>query len=292
MRVIETSLEEDLSPFARYLREKRVPHRIFEERGRQIVEVATADWAGPVRQAYQDWRAGGLQLRVEAPERGDGSGLSDRARRLWRTLRPYPVLTVVVLLAVLAYPFSSPVAEGKLTPVAAWLTIVDLTLPMELGYRALFQGELWRWLTPIFLHFSVVHLLFNLAVTVDFGRRVEAGRGAGRFALIVLLIGVTSNLGQFLLSGNPLFGGLSGVAYGLLGYVLMSQRRFPDQQAWQVHPGFAWSLLLFLVLFSTGVTEPFGLHVANAAHWIGLVCGALLAWLIPAFSRPEGRTDE
>ncbi len=292
MRVIETSLEEDLSSFSRFLREKRVPHRIFEERGRQIVEVATADWAGPVRQAYQDWRAGGLKLRVDAPVQGAGPGVSDRLVKLGRTLRPYPVLTAMVGLALLIYPFSSPVANGKLTAVAAWLTIVDLSLPVEEGYSALFEGELWRWLTPILLHFSVVHLLFNLAVTVDFGRRVEFGRGSARFALIVLLIALASNLGQFLLAGNPLFGGLSGVAYGLLGYVLMSQRRFPDQHTWQVHQGFAWSLLLFLVLFSTGVTEPFGLHVANAAHWIGLGSGALLAWLVPLSSRQAGRSGD
>lgn len=281
MRVIETSLEEDLSPFSHYLWEKRVPHRIFEERGRQVVEVATAEFVDPVRKSYQDWRAGSLVLQLEAPiNRLEGS-VGSRLASYWSLASRYPVLISLALLALVVYPFSGPIADGKLTTVVAWMTIIDLSQPLSDGVSVLFQGELWRWVTPIFLHFSVVHLLFNLAVTADFGRRIEIGRGSLRFALIVLLIAVPSNLGQFLLSGNPLFGGLSGVAYGLLGYVLMSRRRFPEAAAWQVHPGFAWSLLIFLVLFSTGVTEPFGLYVANAAHWIGLVSGALLAWLIP-----------
>ena len=57
MRVIETSLEEDLSLFSRYLWQKQVQHRIFQESGRQVLELADARWADPVRKAYQDWRA-------------------------------------------------------------------------------------------------------------------------------------------------------------------------------------------------------------------------------------------
>lgn len=285
MRVIETSLEEDLSLFSRYLSQQRVRHRIFEERGRQVVEVADAQAADPVRKAYQDWRAGSLALQprpVADARRTDAAATLNRALTV---LSRFPVLIALVLLALIAYPFASPVADGKLTVVASYLTIVDLGQLPEAGPGNLLDGGLWRWVTPIFLHFSVVHLLFNLAVTVDFGRRVEALRGSVRFALIVGLIAVASNLGQFLIGANPLFGGLSGVAYGLLGYVLMSQRRFPEAAAWQVHAGFAWSLLIFLVLFSSGVTEPFGLYVANAAHWIGLITGALLAWVVPLPAR-------
>ena len=48
-------------------------------------------------------------------------------------------------------------------------------------------------------------------------------------------------------------------------------------------PAFSGSLLFFLVLFTTGVTEHIlgGLHIANTAHWAGLVSGATLAWLAP-----------
>jgi len=278
MRVIETSIEEDLSMFSRYLWQQRVRHRIYEESGRQVLEVADPAAVDLVRGAYHAWRSG--ELVLEAGPAGYPA-LAERLARLLAIVRRYPVLVSVLGLAVLVYPFSAPVADGRLTAVTAWLTIVDLDTTAEPTLALLLSREVWRLITPIFLHFSVVHLLFNVAVTTDFGRRIESGRGPVIFALIVAIIGILSNVGQYLISGNPLFGGLSGVAYGLLGYVLVSQRRFPQEAPWHVHPGFAFSLILFLVIFSTGVTEQFGLHVANAAHWIGLGSGAVLAVLVP-----------
>jgi GlpG protein len=282
MRVIETSLEEDLSLFSRYLWRQRVRHRIFEERGRQVLEVSEDEAAEPVREAYRAWQNGALVLQSQTVEVPAG----ERFSRALALLQRFPVLIALLGIALLVFPFSLPVADGNLTAVTGALTIVDLSSGAEPGLTQLLQGgEFWRWFTPVFLHFSVVHLLFNLAVVTDFGRRVEIGRGSGRLALIVLIVGVASNLVQFAAASNPLFGGLSGVAYGLLGYVLVSQRRFPHQVAWQVHPGFAFSLLLFLVLFSTGVTEQFGLHVANYAHWAGLISGAALALVLPLPAR-------
>ena len=278
MRVIETSIEEDLSLFSRYLWQQRVRHRIYEESGRQVLEVADAPAVDSVRTAYQAWRSGRLVLE---PDPAGYPALAERLARLTAVVRRYPVLVTVLGLAVLVFPFSVPIADGRLTAVTAWLTVVDLDTAAEPTLALLLSGEVWRLITPIFLHFSVVHLVFNVAVMADFGRRIESGRGPVIFALIMAIIGVSSNVGQYLISGNPLFGGLSGVAYGLLGFVLVSQRRFPQEASWHVHPGFAFSLILFLVIFSTGVTEQFGLHVANAAHWIGLSCGAVIAVLVP-----------
>ncbi len=284
MRVIETTLEEDLSLFSRYLWQKQVPHRIFAESGRQVVELSDERWADPVRKAYQDWRAGTLVLEPRPGSARDwqfGATLAQVPG--W--IRRYPVLSGLILLSICIFPFSGPLAGDRLNPVLAALTITDLRLPAAGGWDALFSGELWRWFTPVFLHFSVLHLAFNLAVITEFSRRVEARDGSKLFALVVLLIGVISNLGQFLYSGYPLFGGLSGVGYGLVGYVLVRHRLAPDDAAWQVHMGFAWSLLIFLVIFSTGVTETFELFVANAAHWVGLITGAALGWAVGSTAR-------
>jgi len=278
MRVIETTLDEDLSLFSGYLWQHRVRHRIFEEQGRQVLEIADSEAAQSVRASYSAWRSGELILERQA---SPGTTFDERLAKGFELLRRYPVLAGIIAISLLVFPFSS---GGELTSVTAWLTVVDLRNPGNTTH--LFESmELWRWFTPVFLHFSVVHLLFNLAVMSDFGRRVELARGSVQFGAVVLAIGVLSNCGQLLIGGNPLFGGLSGVAYGLLGFVLVNQRRFPDEPAWQVNTGFAFSLLLFLMIFSTGITEPFGLYVANAAHWIGLVSGGVLALVIPGQSR-------
>ncbi|MEM8768707.1 MAG: rhomboid family intramembrane serine protease [Pseudomonadota bacterium] len=276
MRVIETALEEDLSAFARYLRQHRVPHRIFEERGVQVVEAGSPEAAQAVRAAYGAWRRGELPLQAgdASPQAGVGGA------RAVTAIARFPALTVLCLLALLVAPFSTGLVRAD--PFVAGLFFVD-PYQRSLGPLEVFATfELWRWVTPILLHFSAVHLLFNIAVTVEFGRRIEFRRGAMGFLGIVLVTAVVSNFAQYLaqyLAGDPAgFGGLSGVAYGLLGYVVISQRRQPEDPVWQVHKGFVGSLLVFLVVFSTGVTEAF-LPVANAAHWGGLITGAALALL-------------
>lgn len=284
MRVIETSSEEDLAPFSRYLWQQQVPHRIFEERGRQILEVAREAHAAPVRNAHAAWRRGDLRLdAVERPAAPTGSG-GNRLLILVLWARRYPVLCLLVLVSLVVYPFSAPIADGRLTDIANWLTLIDFHGPDSdaPGWSTVLHlAEPWRLLTPVFLHFSVVHLLFNCAVTIEFGRRLEAGRGSLLLALLVVVAGILSNLGQFWWSSNPLFGGLSGVAYALLGYVLVSARRWPDEPVWALPKGMAVGLLVFLVIFSSGITEAFGLYIANAAHWVGLFSGAVLALLWP-----------
>jgi GlpG protein len=135
----------------------------------------------------------------------------------------------------------------------------------------------WRWFTPILVHFSVLHLGFNCAVVIEFGRRVERRLGAGGLWLLVLVLAGVSNLAQYAFGAGPLFGGLSGVAYGLLGFVVTMSRLAPTVAAWRLPGGLAVGLLVFLVIFTTGITEPFGLFVANAAHWAGLGAGIVVA---------------
>lgn len=280
MRVIETSLNEDLSLFSSYLWQQRVVHRIFEEQGAQVVELADPAQAESVRAAYHAWRDGHLRIETVAP--------AGRAAPRWpEALARYRGLTALIVLTCAAFPFSYMLADGQMTAVASWLTIIDLRGaaggPPTLS-ELIAQGQVWRWFTPMFLHFSVLHLAFNCAITIELGRRIEGTLGAAAFWLIVLALAAASNLCQYAFGGGPLFGGLSGVAYGLLGFILVMARRMPERHVWQLPAGLSIGLLVFLVLFTTGVTEQFGLFVANAAHWSGLGAGALLAlaWRSPS----------
>lgn len=297
MRVIETSLEDDLAAISGYLWTEGIRHRVFEERGRQILDVPDPRQAERARELCAAWREGRLRL-VKVPREPAGTPLSGAARVLGH-VRRYPVLSGLVILAILVFPFSVAVGDGGvLNPVAKALLVVD---PARLAPGADFasgQGgwQVWRWLTPIFLHFSIVHLAFNCVVVIELGRRVEAACGPLAMLLVVGLIGVVSNVTQLIVAASVLFGGLSGVGYGLLGFLLVMARRFPDEPVWRLPAGLAFGLLIFLVVFSTGVTEPFGLHVANAAHWGGLAAGALLAMVWRARSPAavgwaEGQTE-
>jgi len=287
VRALTLSAEEDLALFCAYLAQQRLGHRVFEEQGRQVLEVANAADAERVRSEYAAWRDGRLTLR-RLPQ-------PPRTRMSWlAALRAYPVVTALIGLAVIGFPATWQIDAGVLGRWLPWLMIVpidggDGELQFASLYGALAGGQVWRLVTPSFIHFGVVHLLFNAAVVIEFGRRIERGAGSAILLLLTLLIASISNVAQFFVTHAPLFGGLSGVAYGLFAYVVV-RGRFDPAPFWQVNPSFSVGVVIMLVMMSSGVTEWFGLHIANTAHWVGLSVGALaaLSWL-PRRRSNEGR---
>lgn len=147
--------------------------------------------------------------------------------------------------------------------------------------------QLWRLVTPILLHFSIFHIVFNMLWTWELGRLIEAQQGARALLLLTALIGVASNLGQYVVDG-PWFGGMSGVIYGYFGYLWM-QGKFNPRFGLRLNPTVVYLLLGWLVLCWSGVLELlFDLRVANTAHTIGLVSGIALAFVFIAAGRLRG----
>ena len=148
------------------------------------------------------------------------------------------------------------------------------------GMKDIEHGEVWRLVTPIFLHFNLPHLLFNMMALHALGTLVEIRRGSLRLALLILVLAVASNIGQFVYGDRAapaepqLFGGMSGVLCGLFGYIWMKGLYEPEQ-GMILHPNSVSFGLLFLVLCMTGI---FG-NIANAAHVVGLILGVALGVL-------------
>ncbi len=276
VRALTLGADIDLAMFCAYLVQQRVGHRVFEEQGCQVLEVASELDAARVRTDYAAWRDGRLALQwLPKPP---------RVRTPWLPLlRRYPVVTVLMALALLCFPATFGIDAGTLGPMLPWLTIVPIDgsegdLHFGTLSAALMSGQVWRLVTPVFIHFGVVHLLFNAAVVIEFGRRIEQGAGSGVLLWLTLLIAVAGYVAQFVVASAPLFGGLSGVAYGLFAYAAV-RGRFDTAPVWQVHPSFSVGVVVILVLMSSGVTESFGLYIANTVHWVGLSLGAVAALL-------------
>ncbi len=158
----------------------------------------------------------------------------------------------------------------RLSPGAweRWLFIAggaDWTLP-EIRH-----GQIWRLVTPILLHFSIWHILFNMLWLRDLGTLIEVRQGTRFVALLVLGLAVGSNLAQFYIGGSPGFGGMSGVVYGMLGYVWLRGKLDPAS-GYLVQPV---TMMFMMVWFAAAFTGALG-NVANWAHAGGLVLG--LAW--------------
>ena len=77
-------------------------------------------------------------------------------------------------------------------------------------------GEVWRLITPIFMHGGFLHIIFNMYWLYFLGGVMEAKLGIGRFLGFVILAALLSNIGQYIAEG-PFFLGMSGVNYGLFG---------------------------------------------------------------------------
>ncbi|MDX1805338.1 MAG: rhomboid family intramembrane serine protease [Alcanivorax sp.] len=128
----------------------------------------------------------------------------------------------------------------------------------------------WRLLTPMLLHFGVLHILFNLLWWSDLGRIIERFQSSFQLLWVTLVTGAISNLAQFLDTG-PNFGGLSGVVYGLLGYLWIYGKVNP-QSGYPLRREIVIFMLAWLVICFVGL----GGIVANAAHLAGLVSGCVL----------------
>lgn len=146
--------------------------------------------------------------------------------------------------------------------------------PADAGLSDILNGQLWRLLTPMFLHFSMMHLLFNMMALWDLGRLLERRLGPTAYLGLVLVTALLSNLFQYLVTSSPLFGGMSGVLYGLFAYIWIRGKYdtgFADDLA---QP----TVLMMLVWFGlcwTGLLGP----IANWAHTAGLLVGAVWGYL-------------
>ena len=134
------------------------------------------------------------------------------------------------------------------------------------------RGEVWRFFTPMFLHWNLFHLLFNMFWLRDLGAMVEVQRGTWRLAILVLLCSLIPFALQNVVSG-PGFGGMSGVVYGLFGYVWVKGRYEPWLGLGISQQG-AMLMIGWLLICMTGIIGP----VANTAHVVGLAIGAMTAY--------------
>ena len=102
---------------------------------------------------------------------------------------------------------------------------------------------------------------------------------------LTLLFSLVSNYAQYYFSGPTLFGGLSGVLYGLLGHCWIYQLLAPNP-IYRLPRGVLVMMLVWLLLCLSGLVSMIGFgEIANAAHVGGLLIGCLTGLLGGLYSR-------
>ncbi len=265
------------------------------ERARQVLAEFLRAPTDPLYTSAQK-RARSLRLEDERQEQVYQRKQANLQRQLTSDESPPNRRVTVALLALsLLITFMTDFGSHK-QPMTRLFTILPLPVDgtqMPSLLQELSAGQVWRLITPIFLHLGLFHLLFNMYWLILLGGLIESKRGSVRLLVLVLATAIPSNVAQlyfdFSLAGglhlaprlNPYFGGMSGVNYGLFGYVWMKSRLQPDQ-GMMIGTQTVVILMLWFFLCLSGLIG----NVANTAHAVGLVVG-LVAGLVPTARLPQ-----
>ncbi len=197
--------------------------------------------------------------------------------------RKYPLTFALIAASVVAGLFTNLGQDSRsrafhallftdFSPKLEWKEFRPEVTWASHGLEEIRRGEVWRLVTPMFLHFGVIHLVFNMVLLKQLGGMIEFRRGTPRYAAIVIVSAIASNLGQYLYQSRSteliIFGGMSGVGYAVFGYLWMKGYAHPEERL-GVNQNTVLTMVGWFFLCTTGFLGP----VANAAHAVGLVAG-------------------
>lgn len=277
--VAQLPLSVNLALFSQQLHERGVIHQIIVSGTTQAVWIENPDYLLVVKQlllAYQvdrssdPWAIAARHPKAtKQPAVSDGKG---RPANKFSTLcHSFPIVISSLILSTLGW----------------FLILLDFRFNWQLRNYLFFASpvdivthlQFWRLITPIFLHFSEMHLIFNGLWLWVFGTRIEARLGSVGLLNIILMSALLSNFTQFMWHSSSPFGGMSGVVYGLLGYLWMRAKYDPDPRL-ILPPALMGMMVFFLILGMSGGLDVFtgGGGIANGAHLGGLLAGIVMGY--------------
>lgn len=264
--------------FVDYLSGIGIAAQIQEEQGGVAIFVQQESDLGPANQELQRFIREPMHKRYRSASwdndtQGKASGSIDgyyekRGKGVMQLLAQGGLITkIIAVICVVVYGLLNvgfaPFIKQHMFFFFSTLHMLDPT-------------QFWRWISPVFIHFSPIHIIFNLLWWWDLGGLIEKVQGRKRLLILFALLAIGSNTAQFYVSGSN-FGGLSGVVYGLLGYLWFYGRMRPESPL-RVRPSIIIFMMVWLVIGFTGYAGP----IANAAHLGGLLLGCGLGIFLAA----------
>ncbi|SCE82658.1 rhomboid family intramembrane serine protease [Micromonospora chokoriensis] len=166
---------------------------------------------------------------------------------------------------------------GGSTPLTNWGSVLGLAVFPDGTLGGIADGQWYRLITAMFLHYGVIHLLLNMWALWVLGRSLEANLGPLRFGALYLIGGLGGNVAAYLFSAqNSATAGASTAVFGLFAALIIIERKM-GRDISQVIPILVINLVFTLTV--PGISIP--------GHLGGLVVGALMA-LVLAYA-PRGR---
>ena len=250
----------------------RIGHRITDEADGQLLWIADPRQLGELKALLERWQRGEPLVLHQAAQR------PRTMTNFLASLKQVPVTALMIVISLVVFALIGVFGDQLIVT----LTIVPIGISGgELVFGDLSQtlasGQVWRFLSPAFLHFGWMHLIFNLMWVWYFGRQIEALQGSRTMLLLLIVAGVGANVAQYA-TGTVLFGGMSGVVYALLAHVWLMSRRVP-QSGFFVPQMLVVFMLGWMVFTMTDMAGSVGFgNVANEAHLGGLLVGLVTGW--------------
>ncbi|MBD8069675.1 rhomboid family intramembrane serine protease [Bacillus sp. PS06] len=177
-------------------------------------------------------------------------------------LRFYPIISVIIAIHIFLWVLLALPALGG-----------GPLLNQMVGYNVLItEGEYWRLVTPIFVHASFTHMLFNSFSLVLFGPALERMLGKSKFIALYLSTGVIANIATYIIQHEHFrHVGSSGAIFGLFGLYLYMVVKRKDLISC------ANSQLIMTILVIGLVMTFLNSNINITGHLFGLFAGFLLA---------------
>jgi GlpG protein len=277
---IETKIQQESSGWEIWVRDEDRVERAREELARFQANPLDPRFTEAVRSAADIRRA---EERADQLYRRRQVDLGNRMRGVGAGTIPVTI-GLIAACSIVALVTDFGASDQRLIQALYIAPARDPSgFPVPPSLSPVSQGQLWRLATPVFLHFGPLHLIGNMMWLYYLGSQIEIRRGPLRYLALILVLAVLSNLGEYYLGAarldggrlilrlQPRFGGMSGVVFGLFGYIWMKMRFEPSLGFGLSQQAFMLSMLWFLFCF-TGLAG----SIANAAHTTGLLVGMAL----------------
>lgn len=274
IKVLDVPVEQDLSELSRELWARSIGHQIRHKGDHQEIWLADPAYFPELLQMIRDWQQGNLANTQVVINR------RSMLDRIGYGLRVWPLTIALLLVSALVTAGIFLETSGAIFSTMTFVPVGMQNQQLIHGslQQVLESGELWRLISPMFLHFGILHLAFNSLWVWELGRMIEEHQKSRGLLLVVFISGLVANFAQYMV-GDVLFGGLSGVVYALLGYCWFWDK-FARVPRFHVRKAVFIALMIWLVFCLVGGAGVLGLgNIANAAHIGGLIAGTLLAWL-------------
>jgi membrane associated rhomboid family serine protease len=200
---------------------------------------------------------------------------------LGRAFCRLPVTCVLILVSCLLYAlsvsasFSAGGGSGPGVKPGALSVLLLTDFPDVNGMFLLWEGEWWRLTVSAFHHGNLIHLIMNVLAFWMFADLLEPKLGKLRYLFFCLLAATFSILPEAALNRSAV--GISGMVFAQFGLILVV-RRHDEDIAERMHPSLV--PICFASLFiCIPLTMFVGMPIANGAHLLGLIYGAIVGWL-------------